>query len=50
MFESVRQLATLAFKSKKIWLLPILLALIIIALLVISANAAPIPIFLYPLI
>lgn len=50
MFESVKQLATLATKSKKIWLLPIILALIIVALLVVSANLAPIPIFLYPLI
>jgi hypothetical protein len=50
MFESVRQLAHLASKSNKVWLLPIILALIIVALLVVSANLAPIPIFLYPLI
>jgi len=50
MFEPARQLLRLALQSRKIWLLPIVLALVIVALLVVSANLAPVPIFLYPLI
>lgn len=50
MFESVRQLFKLASKTDKIWLVPILLLLIIIVLFIISAQIAPVPIFLYPII
>ncbi|HVZ58323.1 MAG TPA: DUF5989 family protein [Patescibacteria group bacterium] len=50
MLESIRQIFILLTHSKKIWLLPLLLFLIIIALLVIGAQIAPIPLFLYPLI
>ena len=50
MFESIRQLLILTSKSKKVWLLPIFLLLVIIALLVISAQIAPVPVFLYPII
>lgn len=50
MFGVIRQLVTLACASRKLWLLPILLALIIVALLIVSAGIAPVPIFLYPLI
>ncbi len=50
MFESIRQLLILASKSKKVWLLPIFLLLVVIALLVISAQIAPVPVFLYPII
>jgi hypothetical protein len=50
MFESIKQLITLALKSKKIWLVPIILLLIIIALLIISAQISPLPVFIYPII
>jgi len=50
MFETVKQLFILAAKSKKIWIIPLVLFLIIIALLVISAQISPLPIFLYPII
>lgn len=50
MLESIRQLLQLALKTDKIWLVPILLLLVIIALLIISAQIAPVPIFMYPII
>lgn len=50
MIEAIRQIVTLLFKSKKVYLIPIILLLIIIALLVISASISPVPIFLYPII
>ncbi|MFA5136786.1 MAG: DUF5989 family protein [Patescibacteria group bacterium] len=50
MFESIKQLTTLFIKSRKIWIIPIVLLLIIIALLVISAQISPVPVFLYPII
>ena len=50
MFESVKQLLILAGKSRKIWIVPIILLLIIIALLVINAQISSLPIFIYPII
>ncbi|MBI4974121.1 hypothetical protein HZC27_05945 [Candidatus Roizmanbacteria bacterium] len=50
MFETIKQFFILATKSKKIWIIPIILLLIIIALLIISAQVAPVPVFLYPII
>jgi len=50
MFETIKQIITLALKSNKIWLLPMLLLLVIVALLVISAQISPLPVFLYPII
>lgn len=45
MFESIRQIFILGTKSKKIWIIPLVLFLIIIALLVISAQISPLPVF-----
>ncbi len=50
MLESIRQLVIMAFKTKKLWIVAIILFLIIIALLVISAQISPLPVFIYPLI
>jgi hypothetical protein len=50
MFEAVKQLTILASKSNKIWIIPAILFLIIIALLIISAQISPVPVFLYPII
>lgn len=50
MFESIKQMFILFTKSRRIWLIPIILALVIIALLVISAQVSPLPVFLYPII
>jgi len=50
MLESIKQLLYLAAKTDKIWLIPILLLLVIIALLIITAQISPVPIFLYPII
>ena len=50
MFESLKQLTRLALQSKKVWLFPIALSLVIVALLVMAAYSTPIPLFLYPLV
>ncbi|CAN5178078.1 hypothetical protein BH09PAT1_BH09PAT1_5120 [soil metagenome] len=50
MLEAAKQIAILLTHSHKIWLIPILLLLIILALIIIGAQIAPIPIFLYPII
>lgn len=50
MFSSLKQLLILASNSKKIWIIPVILFLIIVALLVISAQVSPLPVFLYPII
>lgn len=50
MFSSVRQLFVLATKSKKMWIIPIVLFFVIVALLVISAQISPLPVFLYPIL
>ena len=50
MFETVKQLYILALKSKKIWIIPLILLLIIIALLVVFAQVSPLPVFIYPII
>jgi len=50
MIESIKQLLVLVAKSDKIWLIPVILTLVIVALLIISAQISPVPIFIYPLI
>ena len=50
MFEAIKQIFILGTKSKKIWIIPVVLFLIIIALLVISAQISPLPVFIYPII
>lgn len=50
MFETIKQLLVMVSKSNKIWIIPIILLLIIIALLVINAQISPLPIFIYPII
>jgi hypothetical protein len=50
MFETTRRLWHLLTNSHKIWLIPIILLLILIGILVVGAQVAPLPIFLYPLI
>lgn len=50
MFASAKQLFILLTKSNKVWIIPVILLLIIIALLVVFAQISPVPIFLYPII
>jgi len=49
-FNTMKELSRLAVRSKKIWLIPIFLLLIIVALVVVGAQISPVPIFLYPII
>lgn len=46
----MKQLMKLASKSDKVWIIPIVLFLIIIALLVIASQISPVPVFLYPIL
>jgi t-SNARE complex subunit (syntaxin) len=50
MISSLKQLTTLARKSKKMWIIPIILLFIIIVLLVVVAQTSPVPVFLYPIL
>lgn len=50
MFESIKELVNLGFNSRKIWIIPIILFLIIIALIVFAAQVSPVPLFIYPII
>jgi hypothetical protein len=50
MIETIKQLLFLIKKTDKIYIIPIVLFLIIIVLLVISAQISPVPVFLYPII
>lgn len=49
MIGAIKQLAILALKSKKIWIIPVILTFVIVALLIISAQISPVPVFLYPI-
>ncbi|HKC05020.1 MAG TPA: hypothetical protein VKC54_04060 [Patescibacteria group bacterium] len=50
MFASIKQLFVLLTHMRKKWLIIVILSLIIIALLIISAQIAPLPVFLYPIL
>jgi hypothetical protein len=50
MLESIKQLIQLAKRSKKYWMIPFILMLVIVALLVIVAQISPAPVFFYPII
>jgi uncharacterized integral membrane protein len=50
MFSTLTELGKLVMKSKKIWVVPIVLFLIIIALLIVAAQTSPVPVFLYPIL
>ncbi len=50
MFEAIKQILILGTKSKKIWIIPVVLFLVIVALLIISAQISPLPVFIYPII
>ncbi len=49
-FYTARELLRLALNSPKIWLLPLFLFLVLVALITFGAALAPVPLFLYPLI
>lgn len=49
MFGAIKQLLMLVFKSKKIWIIPVVLTFVIVALLIVSSQITPVPIFLYPI-
>ena len=50
MIETLKQIVKLLLSSDKIYIIPIILLLLIIALFIIGATISPIPIFMYPVI
>jgi len=50
MLESIKELAIFLWKTKKWWLIPTILGIIIIALLLIVSYSTPLPVFIYPLV
>lgn len=50
MFSALKQLVLLVRTSKKLWIIPIILFFVIVALLIISAQISPLPVFLYPIL
>lgn len=50
MFESIKQIIILLFKSKKAWIIPVLLAFLIVGLVIAIAQTSPLPMFIYPII
>lgn len=45
-----KRLLRLAAKSRSVWLVPIVLLVVIVALLIIGATLAPTPVFIYPIL
>jgi hypothetical protein len=39
-----------ARKNKKIWLIPVILALVVIGFLIATAGSSPVPVFVYPVV
>jgi len=48
--KSFKEILQYLWKTKKWWLLPAILFLIIIGLLIVLVATSPIPIFIYPLV
>lgn len=50
MIESIKQLFILARKTRNYWLIPVILLFVIVVLVVVAAQIAPVPLFIYPLL
>jgi len=48
--DSIKQLFIYLWKTKKWWLIPFILLVVITALLLIASAMSPVPIFIYPLV
>jgi len=48
--EMFKEILEFLYKTKKWWLIPLILLLIIIGLLIVLSASSPVPIFIYPLI
>lgn len=44
-----KELAEYARQRKKIWLIPVIIALFLIGFLIATAGSSPVPVFVYPL-
>ncbi|MEM5881565.1 MAG: DUF5989 family protein [Candidatus Aenigmatarchaeota archaeon] len=49
-FVVIKEIFKYLLKTKKWWLIPFVLLLVIIALLLILSTISPIPVFIYPLV
>jgi len=48
--QLAKEILDFLYKTKKWWLIPLFLFLIIVGLLIILASSSPVPIFIYPLV
>lgn len=46
----IKQAVLLLLHSKKIWIIPALLLVIIIAMVIVGAQISPVPLFFYPIL
>lgn len=49
-FSVVKELFDFMTKTKRWWLIPLVLLLVIVGLLILLVASSPVPIFIYPLI
>ncbi|MBC5793482.1 MAG: hypothetical protein H8Z69_05630 [Nanohaloarchaea archaeon] len=48
LFKALKELLEYVFSSKKYWLIPTILALIILGLLISTGGSTAVPVFAYP--
>ena len=48
--RTVKEMLEYARKNKKIWLIPVILALVVIGFLIATAGSSPVPVFVYPVV
>lgn len=46
----IKDLFRFLWKTKKWWLIPVLLLIVIIGLVIVLSASSPVPVFIYPLI
>jgi hypothetical protein len=49
LLKVLRELAEYVKKNRKLWLIPVIIALFIIGFLIATAGSSPVPVFVYPL-
>lgn len=46
----VKEMIEYVRENKKIWLIPVVLALVVIGFLIATAGSSPVPVFVYPVV
>jgi len=50
MLESIKELISFIWKTKKWWLIPVCVLILIVGLFLIVSYSSPLPVFVYPLV